>query len=239
MRRVGLWCIVLLVCLLVAPGTFSWATPSDVEDVADVTGLVAFTTEANYMSLPGYLRWQYFIDHQEWITMLEAFLAVKAQGINPAWPAWKTIQLQLGTYKSNETLRQALVDAGFKINDEVHILNQVEMASEPTKVDLVVVSIAELGFPNGASIAQIYEKALSLGLELCPAEVGPQFRLQYPDQPNGEWILVAMEPILDSFGNHDVFRVIHGHPGLWLTSFFGDPETFFCSSESRWAFRYK
>lgn len=245
MRRKGLlWCIVLLGCLLVAPGTFSWATPSDVKDVADVTGLVAFTAEANYMSLPGYFRWQYFVDHQEWITMLEAFLAVKSQGINPAWPAWKTIQLQLGTYKSTEDLRQALIDAGFKIGDwGDDILKRVEVATKPTEVGIVVVTVTELGFPNGATQAQIYERALSLGLQLCPAEVGPQLRLQYADQPNGECILVGMEPISisDSGGSLSVFYVLHADfDGLspWLLGNSGDPDLDW-DGNARWAFRYK
>ena len=58
----------------------------------------------------------------------------------------------------------------------------------------------QLGFPNGATLKEIYAKAKDLGLELCPAEVGPLLRLNYPDQPNGEYLRIAMETINDSDG---------------------------------------
>lgn len=152
-------------------------------------------------------------------------------------PAFMTVKL--GTHPDNEALRQALLDAGNRIGDwGADILKRVKVASEPTEVDIVVVSVAELGFPNGATREQIYEKALSLGLKLCPAEVGPQMRLQYTEQPNGEWILVAMDPITASDGSLLVFSVVHAHDGRWLYGHYGRPDYVWFGSR-RWAFRCK
>lgn len=152
-------------------------------------------------------------------------------------PAFMTVKL--GTHPDNGTLRQALVDAGNRISDRGgDILKKVKVASDPTKIDIVVVTVAELGFPNGTTRAQIYEKALSLGLKLCPAEVGPQMRLQYTDQPNGEWILVAMEPISDSGGYLGVFGVVRYDDGRWLNSRSGHPD-YVWNGDNRWAFRRK
>lgn len=149
-------------------------------------------------------------------------------------PAWKVIQL--GTHKSAQELRQALLENRFRIStwgDD--ILNKVKVAQEPGEVNLVLLTVADLGFPNGAEGSKIYEKALSLGLELCPAEVGPQLRLQYPDQPIGEWILVAMEPITHSGGDLEVFSVDHARAGRWLYGFYGRPDRFWRAGR-RWVF---
>jgi hypothetical protein len=65
------------------------------------------------------------------------------------------------------------------------------------ELDLVVVSLVDLGFRADANVALegIYDRAELLNYSLCPAEVGPQLRLQYLDQPAGEFLHVAMEPI--------------------------------------------
>jgi hypothetical protein len=64
------------------------------------------------------------------------------------------------------------------------------------ELDPVVLSVAELGFPeDGASIGAIYARALSIGLELCPPDLGPVLRLNYLDQPRGEFLHVAMRPV--------------------------------------------
>jgi hypothetical protein len=103
------------------------------------------------------------------------------------------------------------------------------------ELDLVVVSVAELGFPDGATLKDIYAKAKTFDLELCPCEVGPQLRLQYMDQPNGEWLLVAMEPITDSDGDPRVFDVGRGGRGRWLRARYGYPGIVW-SGSSRWVF---
>ncbi len=148
------------------------------------------------------------------------------------------MRIKLGTQKSAKDLRKALLDAGNRIGDwGDDILKRIEVATEPTEVEIVVFTVAELGFPNGATRAQIYEKALSLGFELCPAEVGPQFRLQYADQLNGEWILVGMEPMADSDGDLGVFHVARFGHGRWLTAT-RHPDDFWYG-DGRWAFRRK
>jgi len=70
------------------------------------------------------------------------------------------------------------------------------LAGARTEASLVVLSVTELGFEgNLAPVADIHARARQLGLELCPAEIGPQLRLQYLNQPVGEFLRIAMEPI--------------------------------------------
>ena len=150
---------------------------------------------------------------------------------------WKTIKL--GTdFRTADDFRKALKGNGFNIGDWANdILGKPAfmVATEETEVDLVKVTVAELGFKKGARRNQIYERARDLGLELCPPEVGPQLRLQYQDQPNGEWILVAMEPIVDSGGDPELFYVERHGSGLWLSSRWGNPGRFWLAG-SQWVF---
>ena len=138
------------------------------------------------------------------------------------FPTWKT--LKLGTHKDAAALRQSLVDEGFKIGSWAEdVFGKVTVSSEEKEVDLVVLSVAELGFKKGARYDQICAKAQELGLELCPDEVGPQLRKQYKDQPRREWIVVAMKALTVSGGYLSVFGVGHDVDGLWLDGYSGRP----------------
>ena len=69
---------------------------------------------------------------------------------------------------------------------------------------------------HGASAPFTAGRASELGLRLCPAEVGPQYRLQYKDQPHGERLHVAMKPIASSDGEPRIFVLAHNADGLSL-----------------------
>jgi hypothetical protein len=42
------------------------------------------------------------------------------------------------------------------------------------------------GVEAESSLSDLYKRAKQVGLELCPAEVAPQLRLEYRNQPLGE-----------------------------------------------------
>jgi len=137
---------------------------------------------------------------------------------------WRTVKLGSGL-KTADDFRKALNDNGFRVSSWADdILPAFTVATEATEVDLVKVTVSELGFKKGARRDQIYERAKELGLELCPPEVGPQLRLQYKDQPNEEWIFVGMEPITDSDGDLSVFCVERIDSELWLSSPWSYPD---------------
>ena len=124
------------------------------------------------------------------------------------WKTWKTIKL--GTFKNVDEIREALKAGGYSIGDWANeILDKPTFKISETEqdVELVNVSVEGLGFKDGARYADICKRALELGLDLCPAEVGPQLRLQFKDQPKGAFVVVAMEAIADSDGYLFVFRV--------------------------------
>ncbi len=144
------------------------------------------------------------------------------------FPIWKTIRLGTGL-KTADDFRHALKRAGNRIGDWANdILGKraFTVATKETEVDLVKVTVAELGFKDGATYRDICQRAKELGLDLCPAEVGPQLRLQYQDQPLSEWLIIAMESISDSHGGLGVFHVGRYGDGLWLDSNDGHPDYF-------------
>jgi hypothetical protein len=79
------------------------------------------------------------------------------------------------------------------------------------------VSAAELGFQTDtASLADIYARAQQLGFRLAAAEVAPQLRLQYFDQPIGEFLIIGMKPIRTWEGKPVILNVANGGAGLIL-----------------------
>lgn len=101
------------------------------------------------------------------------------------------------------------------------------------KLDTVQLSVAALGFSEGALTREIIGserdrdlfgnsapftggRGNQLGLKLCPPNVGPHLRLQYTDQPPGERLYVAMKPITAADGEPRIFVVAHDSAGLSL-----------------------
>jgi hypothetical protein len=134
-----------------------------------------------------------------------------------AVPVWRTITV--GTFANSFALLNALDAAGCGIGESAEeILARPSFAVGPTKttVELFAVSVAELGFQTEtARLADIYARARQLGFGLAAAEVAPQLRLQYFDQPMGEFI-VGMEPIKTWEGEPVILTVANGGAGLAL-----------------------
>jgi hypothetical protein len=134
-----------------------------------------------------------------------------------AVPVWKTITV--GTFANSFALRNALDAAGCGIGDSAEeILARPAFTLSATKTDvkLIAVSAAELGFQTDtASLADIYARAQQLDFGLAAAEVAPQLRLQYFDQPIGEF-LIGMEPIKTWKGEPVILTVANGGAGLVL-----------------------
>ncbi len=90
---------------------------------------------------------------------------------------------------------------------------------------LIRLTVADLGFKTSATTDQIYERAQTLGLELCPPDTGPNYRLKYKDQPLNEWVRIGMKQIADSGGSPYVFRLERDVGGLWLRRSWASPDS--------------
>jgi hypothetical protein len=141
-------------------------------------------------------------------------------------PIWKRITI--GTYNGVNHIRIALDDARMRIGDSAdEILGRpaFPFSKTETQLDLVVLTATDLGFQEGyTSLAEIYRRAIELGLNLCPAEVGPQLRFQYVDQPLGEFLHIAMHPIATYHGDLVDLTVANSGTGLLLLGGDGSPD---------------
>ncbi|HZS43063.1 MAG TPA: hypothetical protein VFA52_02470 [Candidatus Paceibacterota bacterium] len=146
---------------------------------------------------------------------------------------WKSIVI--GTpLRTADDFRRDLKNDGYRINGwGNNVLDQKDftVAKKMHNIDLVVVSVADLYFKEGAIQRDIYARAKEIGLGLCPAEVGPQLRLQYKDQPRGECLWIGMEYIRDSDGYPLVFDVAHNDVGQWLCGHLGEPGHFWAADD--------
>jgi len=72
--------------------------------------------------------------------------------------------------------------------------NDFRISQEAKKINLIKLSVGDLGFIEGATTKEIYKRAKELGLYLCTAETGPNLRLQTESKDK---IVVAMKEFKD------------------------------------------
>ncbi len=166
------------------------------------------------------------------------YFAGDAEGTKSAKDFTADFTITLGAHTSGADLLQTLIEEKRLVSQwSIEALGNPDfpvVAAEIT-VDIVVVSMLELGFAEGefATLDTIYERAKQMGLETCPVETAPQLRLRFLDQPDyatgerlGEFF-VASEPfVLTRDGFPKIFSVgrddMVPHPetdiGLWLIS---------------------
>ena len=146
--------------------------------------------------------------------------------------------ITLGTHRSGGDLLETLIEEKCRVSLwSTQALENPDfpVAAAEITVDIVVVSMLELGFAEGelATLDTIYARAKQLGLETCPVGIAPQLRLQFLDQPDyssgarlGEFFVGSEPFVLTREGFPKIFSVVrddrYPHPetgiGLWLIS---------------------
>ena len=140
-------------------------------------------------------------------------------------PVWKTITI--GTHRGVNAVRNAFDEARIAVGDSAdEILGRpaFTFARERRQLDLVLLSVTALGFRQGGTLADVHARAVRLGFELCPEEVGPQLRLQYLQQPVGEFLHVAMKPQRTYGGDLVDFTLANSGAGLSLLGGSAQPD---------------
>lgn len=130
--------------------------------------------------------------------------------------------------KSAKELERELKEADINfegyVESMLHNKKEFIQTKEPEDMTLIRLSVADLGWKTGnPTTDQVYQRAEELGLELCPSDVGPTLRLQYTDQPLGEWFYIGMKQITDSVGYPGVWYLGRSGGGLWLRGIWAGP----------------
>ncbi|TSC87564.1 MAG: hypothetical protein G01um10147_542 [Microgenomates group bacterium Gr01-1014_7] len=106
------------------------------------------------------------------------------------------------------------------------MLKNSEFTTSPTpiNIDTVRLKISALDLKGTPTTDQVYARANELGLDLCPAEVGPHKRFKDTNEPMGDWEYIAMKQMTDRGGHLDVFVLGRDGRGLWLAGRWADPD---------------
>lgn len=151
--------------------------------------------------------------------------------------AWKTITV--GSYRSTIALRDALIARGVHVGNlagQMLRLPTFKLTSAPARIDLSLITVSQLVPGSGrASFAAVHAHAIEAGFDLCPAEAGPQLRLQYPEQRLGEYLVIGMEALPTADGSDACFVVGNGGAGPIIVGRSAGPDEM-VASRSRFVF---
>lgn len=129
--------------------------------------------------------------------------------------------------RTAEQLEGAMEEANINISNPAHEMmhrtttideyGTFTTTKETKTIDFVRLKVKDLFRDSKSHIfEEILSKAKELGLEPCQSEDGPNYRLHYTNQPEGEWVYIGMKQISDSFGYPHVFGLSRAGGGLWL-----------------------
>ncbi len=104
-------------------------------------------------------------------------LSLQTKAVNIAYGGMNATDL-LETLKANRVQLNASAVVVFEHPNFV-------TSTHSNQLEVVQVSVADLGFVNGATTQDIYAKAGTHGLRLCPIEFAAYYRLAYLEQPEG------------------------------------------------------
>lgn len=161
-----------------------------------------------------------WLKEKSWEATVEG--GIQKRTLNP----WKTIQV--GGIVPKELIKRIAKE--YSLGDWAKDLMgepAFTVAEKKQPTDLVILTPRDLGFTEMPRTDEFMTKEFcaewsakhlaGYAIELCSSEDGPQLRLQYDDQPNGEVLWMAMERITDSDGRPSVFDVERDDDGRrWL-----------------------
>lgn len=141
---------------------------------------------------------------------------------------------------AKSSLLQSLRERGVQLNQAAEDLfadDRFATAAEGRDVEIAARTVAELGFPDGATYDRLVASAAAAGLVECPLELGPHLRLQFVDQADGAdglpmsrgraptgSITIASSPLDDRDETPKGFYLRRVGDVLWLRGYWSGPD---------------
>lgn len=141
------------------------------------------------------------------------------------WEVWRTIE---AGGKSSQVLESELKQKGINVSDYARDLMRTTdfvTLRRPEQIKIARSTVGGLGFTEPPTTDQLLQRIDGdPELGCLPPEAAVALRLQYKDQPLGEYLHAGMKPIADSGGHPRVFRLSRVEGGLWLSDVWTFPD---------------
>ena len=147
-------------------------------------------------------------------------------------------RLRIGGLTKDELLER-LAARSVSLNQYARTLfadNDFTTSNDVTDIDLAIVSVPEIGLPDGGTYADILANAAKVGLRPCPLEVAPHLRLDYLDQPAGPYLTVASLELRPGPDTPNGFYLRRLDDGPWLRGYESGPENIYPPDFTKFVF---
>jgi hypothetical protein len=109
-----------------------------------------------------------------------------------------------------------------QMNEQGHRLfeeSRFVVSTQRYAIKTVELSVADLGFPEGAISEEVYQRAAKMGLGVCPLELGPFMRLQFMNQPEGARLTLSSQRLSQETDVPSGFYLRRLGEVLWLRGY--------------------
>jgi len=143
---------------------------------------------------------------------------------------WKI--LEKPTYKTGIEYQQALLSGGYRISDWiVDISSKPDFVTETAQwpLKLVRISLSSLNFTGPTHLSDFYVAANEAGFKTLPPEAALALRLNYNEQPVGEWLRIAtpLDGMIDSDGVPHLPKLGKALGHFYIETYWAYPQAIF------------
>lgn len=128
---------------------------------------------------------------------------------------------------SKDKLIEKLIDKGIQFNQYAHVLfddSNFIVSTEIENVDLVKISLFDLGLSEQSSYDKIVDEAQKIELKQCPLCLGAFLRPEYLDQEEGPYLTIASEKMVKDVKYPNGFYIRHIDNIFWLRGYYASDD---------------